>query len=549
MDFYKVWKFIIYLLLTGSAPLAAQEVQTLVYFKDKVGTPFTTDQANRFLGPRSLARRAKFGIALNEKDLPVSAVYMQQLRDAGLIVGKPSKWLNAVPILGDPAIVDSALNFSFVLKKDYLTFNAKKTVGCQEDIAQATASINIENNYGNGSRQAHMIGIDSMHKHGWTGKGVLIAVADAGFTNVNRHQGFTHLRLNNGIADTYNFLDAGNQDVYGYHWHGGGALSCVGGFYEGQFVGGAYNADYALYITEDVRSERPIEAYNWVLGAERADSLGVDLINTSLGYSTFDKAGLNYKLEDLDGRTTIITQAVNIAAEVGILCINSAGNEGLNPLWNGRITAPADALKGLTVGAVMPDSAIAAFSSRGFANVGNMKPDVVAQGTECIFYSDRDPSGTFTGAGTSFSAPLVAGLIGGMMEKYPNVTPAQWIEALHKTSTKSTRPDTSYGYGIPNYGRIDAYLSNHANTFQNQFLIYPNPQRLGGSISVDLVVTSRIQKIEIVNAIGQQMRAWDSFVKESPTYTLSLDGLGRGPYIVRVYHNRGISNSRIVISD
>jgi serine protease AprX len=551
VDLGWVWKIaLITLVFLGIAsPLLAQEVEVLVYFKDKDGSAYGVEDAPRFLSARSRQRRQKFGIPVITRDLPVSAFYISQLRDAGLSVGKPSKWLNAVVVKGDSARLASMLNSPSIRAKEQLTkYTSAFPVIRRQGVPSALASIVTENNYGIGTNQAHMLGIDSMHASGLTGKGVVVAVMDAGFQGVERHLGFAHLRDSSRIRDTYNFLAEGGPDVYGYHWHGGGALTCIGGNYQSFFVGGAYDADYALYISEDVTKERPIEMYNWVLAAERADSLGADLINTSLGYSVFDKAWQNLSLDEIDGSSSIITQGVQIAASVGMLCVTSAGNEGSNPFWRGKISAPADAPDGVTVGALLPDSNLASFSSRGIAGKPYIKPDVVAQGVGCVIYHPTDPTAVNFVSGTSFSAPLVAGLIAGLMERYPNKKPTEWIEALHATGSRASTPDTTYGYGIPNYQRLDAYLGKKVLNFQGKaFLIFPNPQVRGAGIQVLVNQAFTPRLIEVVNMLGQVVREVNLLPDSGNTIGISSIGLLEGAYVVRLRDARGTHVSRLVL--
>lgn len=538
-------------LVVSASAVYAQSYETLVFFRDKVGSPYTVAQADLFLSPRSIARRAKFGISVTERDLPVSATYLSQLRAAGLTLGYTSKWLNAVSVIGDSATVVNALNLPFIVARQQIARrDAAPKPSRYSPHPNGIAATEVNNNYGIGLSQVKMLGIDSMHQAGYTGKGVLVGVLDAGYQGVDRHAAFTRLADSGRLADSRDFIGTRGSDVYAYHWHGGGALSCVGGYFPGFFIGGAYQASFALYVTEDVTQERPVEPFYWVVGAERADSLGVDIINTSLGYSTFDKTILNYTFADLDGQTTISTRGVNAATDAGILCVTSAGNEGQNFNWKGKISAPADAAKGLTVGALLPDSTIAPFSSRGFPG-RQIKPDVVAQGVNCLLYSPNDPQGLINGSGTSFSAPQTAGLIAGMMQQFPNVSPARWIEALHRTSTRSNSPDTAFGYGIPNYGRLARYLSNVTGipTSGKSLILFPNPQIRGAEVSFLLDTNEQVTRLSVVNYLGQEVGFVDSPKRVGTKIVLDTRKLAAGTYTVRATTSSGTHAGRLVVRE
>jgi len=529
----------------------AQQTTTVVFLKDKAGTAFTTTQPEAFLSLRSVARRAKFGIAITERDLPVSATYLSALKAAGLKIGKASRWLNAVPVFGDTAIVNSTLaSFDFVKEKRLLTrLFPEKAQGRGRLPASGIASVVSEPDYGLGAKQVSMLGIDKMHAAGLTGKGVLVAVLDGGFQRVDVHTAFEQTRSREGFKQVKNLIeDVPRASPYDMDAHGGYVLSCIGGYYPGKFVGGAYDADFALYATEDVPRERPIETFYWVLGAEQADSIGADILNSSLGYNFFDNRSQDFTLAQIDGQTTLCTQGANMAAEAGIVVVVSAGNEGRNVIWSGKITAPGDALKAITVGAVQPDSLLAGFSGKGIGARPYIKPDAVAQGTAVWGYSPVDRLGTVGGlAGTSFSSPLLTGLLAGMMQRYPQVPPSAWQNALHATGSRSASPDTVFGYGIPNYTRLNTYLAARYGQGTTSVLsVYPNPAIQGQDLQLTFLATGRAQQLEIINMLGQKIAS--QTIDAGQTFIiLQTKWMATGQYLVRLSGGEKTGRSKLLL--
>ncbi len=553
MDLAQVWQTLICLLLASVATAQTQPYRLMVRLPDKAGTSFTVQQPQAFLSARSLARRAKFSIPIRERDLPVSAVYLQQLSGLGLSVEKSSKWLNAVVVAGDSAFIAQKLTqLSWGGTAPKVQVSRALGPSKHVELCDNTAGTSTSLNYGIGTSQARMLGIDSMHARGFTGRGVMVAVMDAGFQIVDRHIAFRHMIDSGRLADTRDYVFGQGNSVFGVHWHGGAAYGCIGGYMPGSFIGGAYQADYAFYITEDIRSEAPIEMFNWVVAAERADSLGVDLINTSLGYYTFDKPWLNFSPEQMTGQVSFLADALDYATETGIVCVTSAGNEGGNPTWGGKITTPADARLGIAVGAVGPDSALVNFSGRGLGRSNNIKPDVVAQGIRVALYDWNNPAGAGGGgAGTSFSAPLVSGLLAGMMQQFPNVKPSQWLEALRATSNNAARPDTLLGYGIPNYGRLARYLSRLTDTnapVTLQARVYPNPALVGQPTVIQMAAGFKIQQIVLTDVLGRVVGTYGPATGQPSMASLQLGTLPAGSYGYQIITPQGAVRGRLVVA-
>jgi subtilisin family serine protease len=296
--------------------------------------------------------------------------------------------------------------------------------------------------YGDAYNQLEMLGGNKLHREGYTGEGMTIAVIDAGFYKVDELAVFSDLQ--NQILSTYDFVD-GNSNVYDDHTHGMMVLSTMGG--KGEMTGTAPEANYILLRTEDVFSENLIEEYMWVCAAEYADSAGADIINSSLGYTTFDDALQNHTYEDMDGETAPISIGAGIAFSKGIIVVNSAGNSG-NSSWN-FIGAPADNFDVLSVGAVDENEEFASFSSYGPNADGALKPNVVAQGKNTVIISSSDT--VRTGSGTSFSSPITAGMVACLWGAQPNQTPETVKDAIYKSADRYLNPDNQFGYGVPDY--------------------------------------------------------------------------------------------------
>ena len=313
--------------------------------------------------------------------------------------------------------------------------------------AAALTSLSKEH-YGRAYHQADMLGTTELHNAGYRGQGMTIAVLDAGFPAVNSISAFSHLFQNNSIKGTFDFV-LKQENVYGANSHGTAVLSTMAAYEPGKMIGTAYEANYLLLRTEDAATEHNIEEINWLLAAEYADSAGADVINSSLGYSTFDAPSRSYTYTEMDGNTALVAKAADIAAAVGILVVTSAGNEG-NSSWR-YISSPADADSVLSVGAVDSLGMKASFSSFGPSADGQIKPDVVAMGQQVYILTTA--GNVAKSNGTSFSGPIVAGFAASLWQANPSRTNYEMVQLLRQSGSQAANPDNSLGYGIPNYSR------------------------------------------------------------------------------------------------
>ncbi|MEZ4853691.1 S8 family serine peptidase [Flavobacterium sp.] len=445
-----------------------------VYFTDKPDAAYYLANPLQMLTQRALDRRTAQGIALNDTDVPVSTSYISQVAAAtGITIMAKSKWMNCVHVRGSQTDIQALTNLSFVQS---ITF-ANHSLNARMAGTQSTTKnqfltnkfdVEVNYNYGNSANQIEMLNGHLLHQQDYTGQGKIIAVLDSGFIGVDTATPFQNLQTNNQILGGYNFPD-NNTNYYTRHNHGTMVLSTMGGFADGQLIGTAPNAHYYLFITEDVNSENPVEESYWVAGAELADYYGVDVINSSLGYGEYDNPTYSYTYAMRNGQIGFASRGASMAFEKGIVCVISAGNEGNSS--EPHIGIPADAENILTVGAVNSTEAIASFSSIGNTADGRVKPDVCAKGVSATVSTT---TGTIaTASGTSFSSPILAGMVTSFWSAVPNLTAAQVIQYIKQSADQFSNPDIYKGYGVPDF---QAALVLSGKQFENStFSAYPNP--------------------------------------------------------------------------
>ncbi|MCC2544868.1 S8 family serine peptidase [Hymenobacter sp. BT175] len=459
----------------------------LIYFRDKANSPYSVTQPQAFLSARSLQRRTRQNIPVLPRDLPVNPSYVSQVKAVpGAQLLYTSRWFNAAMVSCDSVTLAQlqalpSVRSATTLSRNQATRSRKRDAEVESQRGAQAEQLLSRADYGRAFRQADMIGAVAMHNANFRGEGMQIAVFDAGFPAVDVIPGFTSMLQERRLASTFNFVDK-TQAVFLRNNHGTATLSTMAGNQPGYFIGTAPKATYHLLITEDINSEHPVEEANWLVAAEYADSVGVDIISSSLGYTTFDFPSIDYTYNDLNGRTAISSRAATMAARVGILVVNSAGNEGGGP-WR-YISAPADADSIMTVGAVDSLGNRAGFSSYGPTADGRIKPNLAAQGQATTFLNSAGVA--VRGNGTSFSCPVLAGMIAGFWQANRNLTAQQVISFMQRSGTRFTSPNNEVGYGIPHFVR--AYnlanpstplaVSTGAKT-PDGLAVYPNPTRDG----------------------------------------------------------------------
>ncbi|WP_372754662.1 S8 family serine peptidase [Mariniflexile sp.] len=512
-----------------------------VYLKDKQNVATSIANPISILTQKAIDRKNKHAVTIDERDVPVNETYITQLKSVtGITVKAKSKWFNAVHVRGSVEDINSLKStFTFV---DYIDFadkslNVFKTLNPKKE--SKLESVLSSFNYGNAANQIQMIKGDQLHLSNYTGTGITVAVIDAGFPNVNTMAAFQRLRMASNIKGTYDFVKRAS-DVYTNTTsnHGTLVLSTMAGYIENQYVGTAPDASYYLFVTEDGTSENPVEESYWVEAAERADSLGVDVINTSLGYTTYDNSNYSYTTAQMNGNTAFITRGANIAFEKGLLLINSAGNSG-NDSW-GVVGAPADGAGVLSIGAVKADGTYATFSSRGSAIQPTHKPDVVAQGQSTAVISTNDL--IYTSNGTSFSSPVLAGGIVCLWQALPNKTNAEIMQIVRESASQSASPDYFIGYGIPNLQMaLNSALQVDDMTIEGKVTMYPNPTK--GLVKFKIPSQSSVLSVAIFNVTGKQVM---TFTVDYVNDQIDISSLANGLYLIKVDSHSTSKTTKII---
>ena len=471
-----------------------------VFFADKENVSEAIANPITILTQKSIDRKALHNVPIDVRDVPLTEAYITQITNSeGITVHARSKWFNALHIRGSEEDINSLLDLGFV---DHVEFANKSLNGSRNGEPYTEDKFALENNssrvdftYGETLNQVQMLNLHMLHESNYTGEGMTVAVLDAGFPGVNTLDGFQRLRDAGNLLDGYDFVN-NDDDEFAYtgNSHGTRVLSTMAGFVQDQFVGTAPDAKFYLFRTEDAGSENPIEESNWVEAAERADSLGVDIINTSLGYKGYDNSDYSHTSEDLNGETTFITRGSNIASEKGMLIINSAGNSGAN-----GVGAPADAALILSIGAVDPDGSHSSFSSQGSDIQPTLKPDVSAQGRAS---SVIGPDGVIVqNNGTSFSSPILSGAAACLWQAFPEMTNTQIMTFIRESASQYMTPDYFLGYGIPDFQLALEIGLEIRDIQREEFKVFPNP--VTNNVEIGLPGQIEQARILIFDVLGE----------------------------------------------
>lgn len=482
-----------------------------ISLSDKKHNPYSVHHPEQYLSFKSIERRRRQHIKIDQTDLPVTPAYLEGIRDCGVEIEHCSKWNNTVVVsTPDTSRITAIAALPYVSATrrvaTYTKLEAKDHSGRYDLIRQANAKENAEakntktkdvireilyqslkpyapdtpagqdtlntvvnflvrynernkNNetedttdkkkdapldsvYGVAYEQARQLHLDALHRQGFRGGGMTIAVIDGGFFNAD----IIPLLSNTRILGTQSFVRKGDN-VYEQQSHGMMVLSCMGTDRPGEFVGTAPEASYWLLASEDGDSEQMVEEDNWCAAIEYADSVGADLANTSLGYAAYDTPSDNVQYWEMDGHTRICSRSASMAAAKGMVLCHSAGNSG-SDAWR-LITIPADADDILTVGAVDSEGKAASFTSLGNAADGRIKPDVMARGVDsAVLNINGKPT---TANGTSFASPILCGAVACYWQAHPQLTAIQVIDAVRKLGDNHNHPNNIYGYGIPDF--------------------------------------------------------------------------------------------------
>ena len=524
-----------------------------VFFSYKPQTGYSLATPEAYLSTKALSRRGREKIGIDSLDLPVAQKYLNGVAIHAQELLYSSKWLNVALVVANPEGVKALQALPYVQRVSWVAkgFLPKTGNKLQPTLSGKESAVSIHPKWVGRELSAQttaydfqnqLLGINDMHKAGFTGKGVLVAVFDAGFPGMQQAAAFSHLFTNKRLVGQLDVVRPWSKDVFKDNQHGTNVASLIVANQPEVLVAGAFNAQLILAITEDEASEYPIEELNWIRAAEYADSLGVDIINSSLGYLDFDDPTLTYTSAQLDGKTTYITKGADIAAKKGILVVNSVGNYGA--AGSSSLVAPADAKGILAVGSVSSASIVSAFSSRGPTADGRIKPELVAfgQGTVLI----RSTGLPASAQGTSFSAPQVAALAAGLWEAKPEWTKEDLLQALIKSGNQQASPDNTLGHGIPNFR--SAYfgaLLALADEEKSAWSLYPNPlfaEELAVVFGQELNAT-----IRIVDKAGRLVFE-RQVVRDSPKnpYRITLTGLTAGLYVVHLQDGKEVLHTKLI---
>lgn len=513
--------------ITGT--ISAQVNRYMVFFKDKSGTEYSTSIPLAFLSQRALDRRVRQAIVVTPDDLPVNESYITGVKNAGADVFFQTRWMNGVLVQCDATLLTALKDLPYVDHVEFVAPNPKLLKAGRKKLDLNTKS---SKNAVRTQVQLQMIGLDEMQMAGYKGESISIGIFDSGFLGVNSTAPFQHIfnesRIDQNVSKDFVY---NSGDVFQYDEHGTEVFSVIAAYQENNFTGGSYEANYQLYVTEDVATEYRVEEYNWLFAAERADSAGVDVINSSLGYYDFDDVTMNYPKSAMDGKTTVITRAAQLAADRGIVVVCSAGNEG-GVAWQ-IITAPADAKDVLAIASVNSSGVRSGSSSIGPAADGRIKPDVAAMGVNT---SVIKPDGTIgTASGTSLSSPLVTSLVAGVWQRYPELSNKEIMDVIRLSASQAGNPDNFLGYGIPNFKAIVNFLELVPQ--ENVFEVFPNPI-LADTFTIKPFDPGQVTscRVELVSAQGQVIYNADAnFSWLNRTYTANLSQFGAGMYYLRIW--------------
>ena len=537
--------------------VVADGAKYFVGFTDKNNSPYSIEHPEAYLSDKALERRNRQHIQINTDDLPVNSFYIDSVLAKGVKLCERTKWLNGIVVYAqDTTVMDKVRQLPFV-KTVEKNANIKKRVEETESVCDNfpsklyTPAMGLQRkndktadptiyNYGMAAAQVRMVNGDQLHRLGYCGNGMTIAVFDGGFYHIDRLDLFSHFWEEGRILSICDFTNK-EQSVFEKSDHGACVLSIIGSNINGQLIGTAPKANFHLVVSEDERYEYPIEEDNWVCAAEYADSVGADIISSSLGYCTFHDAEefpRSYNL--MDGQHSRASIAATMAAQRGMIVVNSAGNSGRNK-WH-FIGAPADAKDILAVGAVDSLRKYASFSSAGPSADGRLKPDVTAMGYKTALIEAK---GEYIGRanGTSFSAPVISGMTACLWQAFPEKTNYEIMNAIKQSCDRFHTPDSLYGNGIPDYFQAYNILCGKNKLDESQLHLYPNP--CGDMLTVTTDIPTQFDSVRIYSMSGKLMLLHS--VTDQPNHlNINLSTLPKGMYFVKIYSKDMVVTKKLI---
>lgn len=525
------------LMCTTSALWSQQDAW--VYFADKENVAASLANPISILTQDAIDRKTLHNTPIDERDVPVNESYITSVKaQDGIQVLAKSKWFNCVHVRGSEEDILSLEGLDFVSSIDFADSSLTRTsdgFGFLKEDPEPQQRVNY--NYGATDNQVTQLGVQFLHQQDFVGEDMVVAVMDSGFPGVDVNGGFSELQNEGRLLDGYDFV-ARDEDEFAFTGssHGTRVASDIVGFIEDQFVGTSPRVSLYCFRTEDVSSENPVEESYWVEAAERADSLGVDVINTSLGYRTFDNPAYDYTYADMNGEVAFISRGATQAFEKGILVVTSAGNSGA-----GMISAPADSPGALTVGAVNSEGEYVSFSSIGPSSDGRVKPDVMAKGASSAVIDQNN--NITTSSGTSFSSPIMAGAVASLWQASPEKTNAEIMEIVREAAHLYPDSTPEMGYGIPDFSEALASLSVEENTaFAKAFLLSPNPA--SEQFQIQAVQSAGTVQVTIYDLIGKKLQ---TVLMDEETISVNTSHFSKGIYLVELRSDQVVTTQKLII--
>ena len=511
----------------------AQSQDAWVFFADKENVEASLADPILIMTQEAIDRKTLQGTPIDERDVPVNENYITQIKNIyNMTVRSKSKWMNCIYVIGDQSNIESLLDFSFVTDVEYADKSLNLFPGgpIENKFALEEASQNINYNYGAAANQIEMLSGDYLHELDYTGEGMIVAVLDAGFPSIDTNPGFQKMRDENRILGTYDF-EARIENVNGTSSHGFNTSSDIGGFLQDEFVGTAPQASFYFFVTEYTPTETPAEEAWWVEALERSDSLGVDVVNTSLGYRGYDNPNYDHSYEDLDGQTTFSARGANIAFDKGMILVTSAGNSGNTDFPT--VGTPGDSPGTLTIGAVNSNGNYASFSSIGPTVDGRVKPDLMAQGVSAAVINTG--GNVDFSSGTSFSSPIMAGVVTCLWQARPETPNGNIMQIIRESANLYDNPTDEMGYGIPNFEGAYAALQElvvEDEFLMSNFALYPNPVTSKINISFPQGISNAI--FTIYSILGNKVLLTEI---SRNLNSVNMESLDSGMYIAAINSN------------
>ncbi len=547
------------IIVVGIAGHLNAQTQYIVRFTDKYNSPYSIKQPSDYLSTKAIQRRYKQNISIDSTDLPVNPFYIDSLkRIPGVVLINSSRWLNQILIhvTSDDA-PETINNTSFVLWSKKVGNNSypeinfiprSNTVTSNNAVLNTNTITSDTINYGENAAQIKIHEGEYLHNNGFRGQGMIITMLDAGYYKYLDNPAFDSLRNENRITDEYDFV-MNEQSVNEDHSHGSICLSVMAANSPGLIVGSAPKANYILYRTEDVASETLIEEQNWIVGAERADSLGTDIISSSLGYIEFDDPAHSHTYEERDGNTAMITIAADLAVKKGIIVMSAVGNSGSSSTHTKYAMCPADGDSVVAVGMINKDGEIHFNSNWGPNSAGKIKPNIVSVGWNAVYANTIGLPATTNG--TSLATPNIAGLIACLWQAFPEFTNMEIIDAVQRSADRYQQPDDHYGYGIPNFRIAHTILHDkreerlQAKLKTSFITVYPVPFKQQFTVFLQAPATAKAN-MRLIDMSGKTLQIKTLDLIKGSYYTIDWFSPQITPGIYYLHYSDNHANSKIL---